>query len=78
MKNYDQSYEECTISEEEFVYDSLRNKELFKVMSKTNIKSLHLPNEGDNAWDEPDEEFIKVVISDGKNDQDSGDKTTKD
>ena len=78
MKNYDQSYEESTISEEEFVYDSLQNNELFKIMSKTNIKALHLANEVDKEWDEPDEEFIKVVITDGKNDQDLGDNTKKD
>ena len=74
MRTYNQSYEEDTISEEEFVYDSLQNKELFKILSKTNVKSLHLANEVEKDWDEPDEEFIKVIITDGKNEIDLEDK----
>ena len=74
MRHYHQSYEGGIISEEEFVYDSLQNQELFKVLSKTNIKALHLANEDEKEWEEPDEEFIKVVIADGKNDPDSGDR----
>ena len=74
MRNFNQSFEENTISEEEFVYDSLQNKELFKILSKTNVKSLHLANEVEKDWDEPDEEFIKVIITDGKNDVDLEDK----
>ena len=70
MRTYNQSFEEDTISEEEFVYDSLQNKELFKILSKTNVKSLHLANEVEKDWDEPDEEFIKVIITDGKSGND--------
>ena len=74
MRHYHQSYEGESISEEEFVYDSLQNKELFKILSNTNIKALHLANDDDKEWDEPDEEFIKVIIADGKNDHDLGNK----
>ena len=65
MSGYDCLYEESFISEEEFVYDSLQNSELLQVLSKTNIKSLHIIKEREMDWDEPDEEFIKVVIADG-------------
>ena len=74
MRTFNQTYEEDTISEEEFVYDSLQNKELFKILSKTNVKALHLANQVEKDWDEPDEEFIKVIITEGKNDIDLEDK----
>ena len=78
MIGYDNLYEENFVSEEEFVFDSIRNPELFRILTNTNIKMLHLTN--DMAWDEPDEEFIKVVIADGENntssmDNESGDKS---
>ena len=65
MMGYDYPYEGDYISEEEFVFDSITNVELFQMLAQTNIKSLHLTNE----WDDPDEEFITVVIKDGKNDE---------
>ena len=79
MSGYDCPYEENFISEEEFVFDSLQNSELIQILSKTNIKSLHIMNEGEMAWDEPDEEFIKVVfgslnIGESSVDQEDGDK----
>ena len=64
MSGYACLYEESFISEEEFVFDSLQNSELLQILSKANIKSLHIMNEGEMDWDEPDEEFIKVVIAD--------------
>ena len=42
------------MSEEEFVFDSLQNPEIFLIISKSNLKALHLKNEGEMEWDEPD------------------------
>ena len=32
---------------------------------------LHLSNEGGNVWDDPDEEFINLVIASGEEDEES-------
>jgi hypothetical protein len=69
MSSYDCLFEESFISEEEFVFDSLQNSELLQLLTKTKIKSLHIMNEGEMDWDEPDEEFIKVVDADGNTEE---------
>ena len=63
---YDYSYEGTFVSEEEFVYDSLSNPELLRLLKSTNIKRLHLINGNDMAFEQPDEEYIKVVIANKK------------
>ena len=66
---YQYKPEEDYISEEEFVFDSLQNPEIFLIISKSNLKALHLKNEGEMEWDEPDEEFVKVVVDEENNDE---------
>ena len=71
MKGYDYPYERNFISEEEFVFDSLTNNELFLILKNTNLKMLHLINEdetvwNDMAWDDPDKDFKPVTITGGE------------
>ena len=63
VHGYDYPYDNEFISEEEFIYDSLKNRPLFDILTTTNIKMLHLKDEGESLWDDPDEEFIKIVTT---------------
>ena len=52
MRAYNDPYEVKYISEEEFVFDSLTNRELFLIVNNTNIKMMHCINEEDTAWND--------------------------
>ena len=63
VEDYDYPYQGNLITEEEFVYDSLKNDTLFQMLENTNLKLLHLRNEGHNVWDDPNEVCINVGFS---------------
>ena len=69
LNGYQYKPEEDYMSEEEFVFDSLQNPEIFLIISKSNLKALHLKNDGEMEWDEPDEEFVKVLVDEENNDE---------
>ena len=71
MEDYDYPYQGNLITEEEFVYDSLKNDTLFHMLENTNLKLLHLRNEGHNVWDDPNEECVNVSFSGGGDDEPS-------
>ena len=71
VKDYDYPYQGNLITEEEFVFDSLKNEKFFQILKSTNIEMLHLINEGDSIWDDPDEEFINLVVAGGGDNEQS-------
>ena len=52
IRNYTIIWESLTITEEEFVYDSLNNTEFFAMIQSTKIHLLHLSNEAKVFWDD--------------------------
>ena len=50
MKNYIEGWELETITEEEFIFDSLRNRRFFDVFKNAELHMLHCVNEGFSLW----------------------------
>ena len=72
IRNYVGLWEFTTLSEEEFVYDSLQNESFYNIMKNTDIHILHLGTEAGPIWenisdiespDEEESENIKVKES---------------
>ena len=67
IRNYVGLWEFTTLSEEEFVYDSLQNESFYDIMKNTNIHILHLGTEADPIWanisdiESPNEEEMENI-----------------
>ena len=74
MKNYVDCWEVQTITEEEFIFDSLRNRPFFDIFKKAELHMLHCVNEGSSLWDnttQSDDEKSFETSKDNNEDSDN-------
>ena len=50
-ENYEEVWEEETMTEEEFIYDSLRNRPFFDIIDNIDLHWLHLVNGSSSLWE---------------------------